>query len=45
MVSWIIYKWFAVPHGAEKTGALAVISYDGVDPKYADLYHDSDCAL
>ncbi len=41
---WISYKWFSVSHGADKTGALAGVSYDGVDPNYADLYHDADCA-
>ncbi|MGB8030507.1 MAG: alpha-L-fucosidase [Terracidiphilus sp.] len=40
---WISYKWFAVSHGADKTGPLAGVSYDGVDPKYADLYHDAGC--
>jgi alpha-L-fucosidase len=29
---WISYKWFAVSHGADKTGPLAGVSYDGVDP-------------
>ncbi len=41
---WISYKWFAVSHGADKTGPMAGISYDGVDPKFADLYHDAGCA-
>jgi alpha-L-fucosidase len=41
---WISYKWFAVSHGADKTGSLAGVPYDGVDPVYADLYHDADCA-
>jgi alpha-L-fucosidase len=41
---WISYKWFAVSHGSDKTGPLAGVSYDGVDPQYADLYHDADCA-
>jgi alpha-L-fucosidase len=41
---WISYKWFAVSHGADKTGPLAGTSYDGVDPTNADLYHDADCA-
>ena len=41
---WISYKWFSVSHGADKTGALAGVPYDGVDPNYADLYHDADCA-
>lgn len=41
---WISYKWWAVSHGADKTGPLAGVSYDGADPKYADLYHDANCA-
>ncbi len=41
---WISYKWFAVSHGSDRTGPLAGVSYDGVDPAYADLYHDANCA-
>jgi alpha-L-fucosidase len=41
---WISYKWFAVSHGTDKVGPLAGVSYDGVDPANADLYHDADCA-
>jgi len=41
---WISYKWLAVSHGTDKTGPLAGVRYDGVDPQYADLYHDADCA-
>lgn len=41
---WISYKWFAVSHGADKTGPMAGIPYDGVDPKFEDLYHDAGCA-
>jgi len=41
---WISYKWWAVSHGADKTGPLAGVPYDGADPKFADLYHDADCA-
>ena len=33
-----------VSHGSDKAGPLAGIPYDGVDPAYADLYHDADCA-
>jgi alpha-L-fucosidase len=40
---WISYKWFSVSHGADKTGELAGVRYDGVDPLYADLYHDAGC--
>lgn len=41
---WISYKWWAVSHGADKTGPLAGVPYDGVDAQFADLYHDADCA-
>ena len=41
---WISYKWWATSHGADTAGPLAGVSYDGVDPQYADLYHDADCA-
>ena len=39
---WISYKWWATSHGSDATGSLAGVSYDGVDPQYADLYHDAD---
>ena len=29
---WISYKWFSVSHGADKTGPLAGVPYDGADP-------------
>ena len=41
---WISYKWFAVSHGSDKTGPLAGVPYDGVNPAYADLYHDASVA-
>ena len=41
---WISYKWFSVSHGADKTGKMAGVAYDGADPQYADLYHDAGCA-
>jgi alpha-L-fucosidase len=41
---WISYKWWATSHGADKTGPLAGVAYDGIDPANADLYHDADCA-
>ena len=41
---WISYKWWAVAHGADKTGPLAGVPYDGIDPNFADLYHDTDSA-
>jgi alpha-L-fucosidase len=34
------YDWLAVSHTSDKTGPLAGVPYDGVDPRYADLYHD-----
>jgi len=40
---WQSYRWFSVSHGADKTGPLAGVPYDGADPKYADLYHDASC--
>jgi len=36
---WMSYKWFAVSHMSDKDGPMAGVAYDGVDPKYADLYH------
>ena len=33
------FNWLAVSHGADKTGSMAGVSYDGTDPAYADLYH------
>jgi alpha-L-fucosidase len=33
------YNWLAVSHGADKTGLMEGIPYDGTDPAYADLYH------
>jgi alpha-L-fucosidase len=34
------YKWFSVAHGSDKEGPLAGVHYDGIDPRFADLYHD-----
>jgi alpha-L-fucosidase len=33
------YHWFQTSHGADKTGPLAGVPYDGADPKFADYYH------
>ena len=33
------YNWLATSHGSDKTGSLAGVAYDGIDPAYADLYH------
>jgi alpha-L-fucosidase len=41
---WISYKWFSVSHTSDATGPLAGVSYDGVDPQFADLYHEAACA-
>jgi alpha-L-fucosidase len=41
---WISYKWFAVSHGSDTSGPLTNVPYDGVNPDYADLYHDAGCA-
>jgi len=40
---WISYKWFSVSHTSDGTGPFAGVPYDGVDPQYADLYHDAGC--
>ena len=34
------YRWFQSSHGADTSGAMKGIPYDGADPKYAALYHD-----
>ncbi len=41
---WISYKWFAVSHGADKTGRWPAFPMTASIRKYADLYHDADCA-
>lgn len=33
------FTWFQPSHGADKTGPMAGVPYDGADPKYQDLYH------
>ncbi len=32
------FRWFQTSHGADKTGPLAGVPYDGQDPQFADLY-------
>jgi alpha-L-fucosidase len=32
------YRWLQTSHGADKTGPLAGVPYDGQDPAYQDLY-------
>ncbi len=38
---WISYKWFSTSHGHDATGPLSGVPYDGTDPRFADLYHDT----
>ncbi len=33
------FTWFQVSHGADKSGPLMGVAYDGADPKYEELYH------
>jgi len=33
------FTWFQGSHGADKTGPLAGVPYDGANPKWQDLYH------
>ncbi len=33
------WNWLAVSHGADKSGPMAGVPYDGNDSAYADLYH------
>ncbi len=33
------YTWFQTSHGADKTGPMAGVPYDGANPEYQDLYH------
>jgi len=33
------YSWLQTSHGADKTGPLAGVPYDGADPRYQSLYH------
>lgn len=37
----VSYHWFQTSHGADKTGPLAGVPYDGADPKYSSLYHET----
>jgi len=38
------YTWFQAARGADKTGPMAGVPYDGNDEKYADLYHKKAAA-
>lgn len=33
------FTWFQSSHGADKTGPMAGVPYDGANPQYQDLYH------
>ncbi len=33
------YTWFQTSHGADKTGPMAGVPYDGTNPEFEDLYH------
>ncbi len=33
------FTWFQGSHGADKSGPMAGVPYDGSDPKFQDLYH------
>jgi alpha-L-fucosidase len=37
----VSYHWFQTSHGADTQGQFKGIPYDGADPKYADLYHET----
>ena len=40
----VSYHWFQTSHGADKEGELKGVPYDGVDPKYFSLYHETHAA-
>jgi alpha-L-fucosidase len=37
----VSYNWFQTSHGADGEGSLKGVPYDGADPKYASLYHET----
>src|SRR6266545_4897664 len=37
----VSYHWFQTSHGADTEGPLKGVPYDGADPKYASLYHET----
>ena len=37
----VSYHWFQTSHGADKEGPFKGVPYDGADPKYASLYHET----
>ena len=38
------YTWFQSSHGADKSGPMKGVPYDGANPKYEDLYHPKTAA-
>jgi len=38
------YTWFQSARGADKSGPMAGVSYDGVNPEFEDLYHPATTA-
>ncbi|MCU0363043.1 MAG: alpha-L-fucosidase [Bacteroidales bacterium] len=38
------YTWFRPSHGADKSGPMKGVPYDGADPQYQDLYHPKTAA-
>jgi alpha-L-fucosidase len=37
----VSYHWFQTSHGADKEGQYKGVPYDGADPKFASLYHET----
>jgi alpha-L-fucosidase len=37
----VSYHWFQTSHGADKEGQYKGVPYDGADPKFAGLYHET----
>jgi alpha-L-fucosidase len=37
----VSYHWFQTSHGSDKEGPFKGVPYDGADPKYASLYHET----
>ncbi len=40
----VSYHWFQTSHGSDKEGPYKGVPYDGADPKYFDLYHETHAA-
>lgn len=37
----VSYNWFQTSHGADKEGPYKGVPYDGANPKFASLYHET----